>query len=97
MFFDEFRTEEAFKAHFKAMRDKQGITTSKCGIEIQYCLQYKWMYQCAAYSYRFSLKRDTMIEHSKFEFKNWYAIMMQMIAAIKGFSTSGIQRQLAFF
>lgn len=93
-FFDEFGTEKACKLHFKAMRDKQGITCSKCGSEKHYWLQNKWMYQCSACSYRFSLKKGTMMEHSKLKFRTWYAIMMLMTATKKGFSASEIQRQL---
>jgi hypothetical protein len=93
-FLDEFGTEEACMLHFKGMRDKQGINCSKCGGEKHYWLQNKWMYQCSKCDYRFSLKKGTMMEHSKLKFRTWYAIMMLMTATKKGFSASEIQRQL---
>jgi len=93
-FFDEFSTEEACKLHFKAMRDKQGIVCNRCQCKKHYWLQNEWKYQCASCSYRTSLKKGTMMEHSKLKFRTWYAIMMLMTATKKGFSASEIQRQL---
>lgn len=93
-FSTEFSTEEACKLHFKAMRDKQGVTCNKCGGQKHYWLQNNWMYQCAACNYRTSLKKGTMMEHSKLKFKTWYAIMMLMTATKKGFSAAEVQRQL---
>ena len=93
-FFEDFSTEEACRLHFKSYRDKQGIVCNSCGGSKHYWIQSIWMYQCASCTYRTSLRKGTMMEHSKLKFKTWYAIMMLMTATKKGFSASEIQRQL---
>ena len=93
-FTQQFSSEEACKYHFKAHRDKQGIICAKCKCTKHYWVSTKWMYECSSCKYRTSLKKGTILEHSKLPFYTWYLIFIFMSATKKGFSAKEVQRQI---
>lgn len=89
-----FPDEDSCKAHFKSVRDKQGVVCIKCGCKKQYWLNSKFMYQCKDCSFRTSLKKGTILENSNLSIRTWYQIILLISATKKGFSASEIQRQI---
>jgi len=63
--FDEFSSVWTCKLHFKALREKKGIMCTRCQCEKHNWVQDQWQYQCVSCIYRTSLKKGTMMEHSK--------------------------------
>lgn len=52
----EFTSEESCRLHFKAQRDKLGVTCQKCGHDVHYWIQSRWSYECQKCHSRMTLK-----------------------------------------
>lgn len=89
-----FDSEEACKDHFKAERDKIGVTCTKCGHKEHYWIKSRWSYECKACRHRTSLRSGTIMQGSNLSFMIWYKTMFLMTATKKGFSSKEIQKQL---
>lgn len=88
-----FGTEEDCRNHFKAERDKIGITC-KCGHTEHFWIKSRWSYECKKCRSRTSLRSGTIMENSNLPFLIWYKAMFLMSVTKKGFSTKEIQKQL---
>jgi len=89
-----FGTEEDCRNHFKEQRDLEGVVCRKCNHKEHYWKQDKWSYECKNCKYRTSLRKGTIMEHSKLSFLIWYKTMFLMSVTKKGFSAKEIQNQL---
>lgn len=89
-----FSSEEACREHFKAERDKIGITCAKCGHKEHYWIKSRWSYECKECRHRTSLRSGTIMQGSNLSFMTWYKTMFLMTATKKGFSSKEIQKQL---
>ncbi len=95
-FIDHYKSEEACRKKFKAIRDKQGVVCKRCnGIE-HYWLKGKQMYQCRDNTCRFrtSLRSGTIMECSKLPFRYWFIAIYLMGTTKKACSAYYVQRQL---
>lgn len=89
-----FSSEEACIEHFKAERDKIGVTCSKCGHDKHYWIKSRLSYECKECRSRTSLKSGTIMQGSNLSFLVWYKTMFLITTTKKGFSSKEIQRQL---
>ena len=93
-FFQQFPNEEACKQHFKAYRDKSGVTCKKCKGKEHYWLSTISYYKCKSCGFRTSLKSGTVMENSKLPYQHWYMAFMLVSSTKKSFSALEIQRQI---
>lgn len=93
-FLQDFPDELSCKVHFKAQREKQGITCKKCDCTKHYWLQGKWQWQCSNCRFRTTLRSGTNMESAKLSFHKWYLCMAFMSSTKKGISALEMQRQL---
>jgi transposase-like protein len=93
-FMEEFPTEVSCKEHFKAQRERDGISCKKCGCTRHYWLQSKWQWQCIDCDFRTTLKSGSIMEGSKVSFHTWYIAMAFMSYSKKTISAAELQRQL---
>lgn len=93
-FFNEFPTEEACKAHFKAVRDREGVVCKTCCGEDHWWLKSKSRYECKGCGRRMSLKSGTVMENSKLPFQFWYVAMHLMTATTKNIAALEMQKQI---
>jgi len=89
-----FDSEEACRQHFKAERDRIGVTCKKCGHKEHYWIKSRLSYECKECRHRTSLRSGTILQGSKLSFMIWYKTMFLMTATKKGFSSKEIQKQL---
>lgn len=89
-----FDSEEACRNHFKAERDKIGVTCKECGHTEHYWIKSRWSYECKKCRHRTSLRSGTIMQGSNLSFMIWYKTMFLMTATKKGFSSKEIQKQL---
>lgn len=93
-FFLKFPDEASCKNHFKAYRDKTGITCKKCNGK-----DHKWneklsQYRCKKCYFKTSLKSGTVMENSKLTYQYWYMAFMLITGTKKSFSALEMQRQI---
>ncbi len=93
-FFKQFPNEEACKEHFKAYRDKVGVTCKKCQSKEHYWLSTISYYKCKECGFKTSLKSGTVMENSKLPFQHWYMAFMLVTSTKKSFSALEMQRQI---
>jgi len=55
-----FTDEESCRLHYKAQRDKEGVTCNRCGGTSHYWLKNKWAYQCRSCEARQTLRSGTI-------------------------------------
>jgi transposase-like protein len=91
---EDFSTEAKCIAHFKQIREQEGVYCKKCNKNNHYWLSGKLMWQCKNCKFRTSLKSGSIMEHSKMTFRKWYRVMIMMSATKKGFSAKEMQKQL---
>ena len=89
-----FDSEEACRQHFKAERDRIGVTCKKCGHKEHYWIKSRLSYECKECRHRTSLRSGTILQGSKLSFMIWYKTMFLMTTTKKGFSSKEIQKQL---
>src|SRR5215469_175306 len=89
-----FTSETDCRNHFKAKRDKVGVTCSVCGNTAHYWIKSRWSYECKDCRHRTSLRSGTIMQSSNLSFLIWYKTMFLMSVTKKGFSAKEIQRQL---
>jgi len=90
----EFDSEESCRNHFKAERDKIGVSCKKCYHKEHYWIKSQWSYECKSCRSRTSLRSGTIMQSSKLSFLIWYKTIFLLTATKKGFSSKEIQRQL---
>jgi len=88
-----FNSEESCIAHFKAQRDKLGVSC-KCGHKEHYWIKSRLSYECKKCRKRMTLKSGTIMQDSNLSFLIWYKTMFLLTATKKGFSSKEIQKQL---
>ena len=93
-FTKKFPDEESCKTHFKALRDAQAKKCPHCQGTAFYWKNDKEVYECKECHYRMSLKKGTVMEHSKFTFREWYIVFHLMSSTKQAISASEMQRQL---
>jgi transposase-like protein len=91
---EEFPTEASCKEHFKAQREREGISCKKCSSTRHYWLESKWQWQCVDCDFRTTLKSGSIMEGSKVSFHTWYIAMAFMSFSKKTISAAELQRQL---
>ena len=89
-----FDSEEACRNHFKAERDKIGVSCQRCGHDKHYWIKSRWSYECKNCRSRTSLRSGTIMQGSHLSFLLWYKTIFLMTATKKGFSSKEIQKQL---
>ncbi|QDP85348.1 IS1595 family transposase [Chryseobacterium sp. SNU WT5] len=89
----EFSSEEDCISHFKAGRDKIGVSC-KCGKTDFFWIKSRLSYECKSCRKRTALRSGTIMENSNLSFLVWYKAMFLMSATKKGFSAKEMQRQL---
>ena len=89
-----FDSEEACRNHFKAERDKIGVSCQRCGHDKHYWIKSRWSYECKNCRSRTSLRSGTIMQGSHLSFLLWYKTIFLMTATKKGFSSKKIQKQL---
>lgn len=93
-FFLAFPDETACKNHFKAYRDKTGVTCKKCGCKEHYWLSTISYYKCKKCGFKTSLKSGTVMENTKLSYHYWYMAFILITSTKKSFSALEIQRQI---
>lgn len=93
-FFQQFPNEETCQNHFKAYRDKAGVTCKKCQGTEHYWLSTISYYKCKNCGFRTSLKSGTVMENSKLPYQHWYMAFMLVTSTKKSFSALEMQRQI---
>lgn len=93
-FTTHFDSEEACREHFKAERNKIGVTCKQCGHKEHYWIKSRWSYECKNCRSRTSLRSGTIMQGSNLPFLTWYKTIFLMTATKKGFSSKEIQKQL---
>ena len=93
-FIEDFPDEASCIAHFKGVREQQGIICKKCGCTKHYWLKAKSKWQCSQCKYRTGIKSGTMMNNSKLPMRKWYLAMAFMSFSKKGISATELQRQL---
>jgi len=88
-----FNSEESCIAHFKAQRDKLGVSC-RCGHKEHYWIKSRLSYECKKCRKRMTLKSGTIMQDSNLSFLIWYKAMFLLTATKKGFSSKEIQKQL---
>lgn len=88
-----FDSEESCRLHFKAERDKIGVSCS-CGSREHFWHKSIWSYECKKCKHRTSLRSGTVMQSSNLSFLIWYKTMFLLTATKKGFSSKEIQKQL---
>lgn len=89
-----FGDEETCRLHFKAQRDKIGVTCHRCGHDQHYWIKSRWSYECKSCRSRTSLRSGTIMQSSNLSFLVWYRAMFLMSTTKKGFSAKEMQRHL---
>jgi hypothetical protein len=90
----EFDSEESCRNHFKAERDKIGVSCKMCSHKEHFWIKSQWSYECKKCRSRTSLRSGTIMQSSNLSFMTWYKTMFLLTATKKGFSSKEIQRQL---
>jgi hypothetical protein len=93
-FFKNFPDEESCRAHFKEVRDKEGVVCKGCCGEAHWWLKSKSMYECKKCHRRMSLKSGTVMENSKLSFQYWYVAIHLMTSTKKCVSAMEVNRQI---
>jgi len=93
-FTQDFPDEDACIAHFKVLREQNGVVCCKCGGKAHYWLRNKLSYECKHCHSRQSLRSGTVMEHTKLPFRYWYVAMHLLTSTKKSFSSTELQRQL---
>jgi hypothetical protein len=93
-FFQDFPTEDACKAHFKLVRESEGVVCKGCCKTEHWWMRTKSMYKCKNCGRLMSLRSGTVMENSKLPFQYWYIAMHLMTATKKSFSALEMQRQI---
>ena len=93
-FTQNFPDENACIAHFKALREQNGVVCPKCGGKEHYWLWNKLNYECKQCHSRQSLRAGTVMEYTKLPFRYWYVAMHLLTSTKKSFSSTELQRQL---
>ena len=89
-----FPDEQTCKEKIKEIRDKHGVTCSRCGGKVHYWKKDKEMYECTLCGFRTSLKSGTIMHKSKLPFRYWLMAFHLVTAIEKRFSTKEIQHHL---
>jgi len=94
-FINHFPSEDSCRAHFKEVRDREGVICKKCSGDQHWWLKSKSMYACKKCRFRMSLRSGTVMENSKLPFLYWYIAMHLMTATKKNISALEVQRQVS--
>jgi hypothetical protein len=97
-----FPNEDACKAKFREVREKEGmvaepcrsIVCRKCGCTHHYWKTYRDMSQCAKCGHRRSLRAGTVMHASKLPFRYWFIAMHLLTGTKNSFSAAELKRQL---
>lgn len=90
----KFGSEKACRAHFKKVRDGEGVVCKGCNETEHYWLSAKQMYQCRNCGFRTSLRSGTIMESSKLPFQYWFFASYLMANTKKDISAYQMQREL---
>jgi len=93
-FLADFPDEKSCRLHFKAEREKLGVSCKKCGCTKQYWLESKFQWQCADCCFRTTLRSGSIMQFSNLSLHKWYLCMALMSFSKKGISALEMQRQL---
>ena len=93
-FYDAYSSEDKCLAHFKATREKDGVTCRKCQGTEHYWLETKRQFQCKKCRFRTGIKSGTLLENSKLPIKKWYEAFHFITMSKKPTSAKTIERHL---
>ena len=89
----EFSSEADCIAHFKAERDKIGVTC-KCKNTDFFWIKSRLSYEYKSCKKPNTLKSSAIMENSNLSFLIWYKTIFLISATKKGFSAEAMQKQL---
>lgn len=89
-----FPDEGSCIEHFKAQRERLGLSCKKCNNTTHYWKRDKLAFQCKKCGYRTALRSGTVLENSHLPYLNWYKAILMLSATKKTFSAYEVQRQL---
>lgn len=89
-----FPDEQACMDHFKSVREKMGITCSKCQGKEHSWKQAYLTWECNSCRHRTSLKAGSVMQGSKLPFLYWYKAMHLMSCRKTGISALAMQQEL---
>lgn len=89
-----FPDEQSCKLHFREVREKQGMTCSKCGSKKMRWSQKHERWECQPGRHRTSLRAGTVMENSHLPFSYWYKAMHLMSSQKEGISALALQQEL---
>jgi hypothetical protein len=89
-----FPEEESCMAHFKSVREKQGVTCQKCGGAEQAWKEKYGYWECKCCRHRTSLRAGSVMQGSKLPFLYWYKAMHLMSCRKTGISALALQQEL---
>src|SRR5215510_2447907 len=93
-FVEHYPDESSCTAHWKFIRDKEGVVCPHCGCKDHYWKRDKENYQCKFCGYRQSLKANTVMHGSNLPFRYWFIAIHLLTSTKKSFSALELQRQL---
>jgi len=93
-FYREFPDEQSCRAHFRAYREKVGVTCRKCGGTEHYWKLKREQWECKHCAHRTTLKSGTVMQNSKLTFRYRFVAMHLLTSTKKSFSAKEVQRQL---
>jgi transposase-like protein len=93
-FISQYPDESSCKAHWKFLRDREGVVCARCAGKEHYWKQDKESYECKVCGYRQGLKANTVMHGSNLPFRYWFIAMHLLTSTKKSFSALELQRQL---
>ncbi len=93
-FIHKFPDEATCQAHWKAQRERIGITCYKCGKTEMYWNKPNKQWRCKSCLAPTSLRKGTVMENSHLPFRMWYKAFFLVSSTKKGISATEMQSQL---
>lgn len=93
-FYINFPDESTCYQILKCIREAQGVVCNKCGSNDHYWKGDKNSFECKECNYRTSLRKGTVIEHSKLPLKYWLSTIAYMNNITDSISALELQKEL---
>lgn len=90
----KFPDEKACRAHWKARRERIGVTCSKCETNEMYWNQTNEQWRCKFCKTPISLRKGTVMEKSHLPFRKWYMAFFLLSSTKRRISAAEMQVQL---
>ena len=93
-FLKRYDTEQKCIEYFKTCREQQGVICSNCKSTSLRWIQTRLFWTCNSCNYRLGLRKGTVMENSKLEYRIWLTCLYLMVMTKKGYSALEMQRIL---